>query len=188
MKAYVGHEFKHHGLNVEVIADEDAQAPENDDSVFIVTTRNRYFELLYESKDVGELLEDKVFRDQFHVFMVRAYIHGQVALSLNSGGQFSDPWDSGTIGAVFISKSEFKYRNRITRRCTSATKAAQNVIESWNQYLSGDIWGVVVKQGDTVVDSCWGFYGLEEAKAQALEMAETQHKEALKVGHMEARN
>jgi hypothetical protein len=43
------------------------------------------------------------------------------------------------------------------------------MVETWNQYLSGDVYGFIIEDGEgTDVDSCWGFYGLETVKQEAI--------------------
>lgn len=44
-------------------------------------------------------------------------------------------------------------------------------IEALAQYAEGDIYGYIVEE-DEEHDSCWGFYGIEEAKAEARSAAE----------------
>jgi hypothetical protein len=169
---YEAERFQVGGLTVQIIADEDAQAPENDDILFIVTTRNRYFELLSGKCDVAEVMENKEFCEGFHIFPLYAYVHSGVSLSLGREYPFNDRWDSGQIGAVFVSKAEWPYRNRDIKRRVSARTSATHYVESWNQYLSGDVWGVVVENtaSGEHLDSCWGFYGIDCAKQEAKNM------------------
>ena len=163
--------FKHNGYTIQIVQDEDAQSPEDwgDDGIFIVTTRNRYFEVLHDKQDAKACMEDKDLCKKYWVFPVNAYIHSGVALSLGAEYPFNDQWDSGQIGFVFCAKSEWKYRTRNTKRCSSAQKVAECHIEEWNKYLSGDVWGYIIKtpEGEEL-ESCWGFYGqdycIEEAK------------------------
>jgi len=169
MSEYIESTSTVRGYTVQIIADSDAQAPENDDGLFIVTTRNRYFQLDHDGMDADACIEDKDLCKRYWIFPLNAYIHSGVALSLSRSGQFSDPWDSAQIGFVFVAKNEWRYRTRETKRCVSAIKAASSYVETWNQYLSGDVWGYSIDDADgNHVDSCWGFYGLEYAKSEAL--------------------
>jgi len=171
MSEYIGDTFKHNGYTVKLIADNDAESPRDwdDNGLFIVTTKNRYFEVLHDGQDARECMEDKELRKTHWVFPVFAYIHSGVALSLGRGGQFSDMWDSGHIGFVFAAKSEWRYQTRDTKKQGSAHKAARAEVETWNQYLSGDVWGYVIETPDgDDIDSCWGFYGLDNARNEAI--------------------
>jgi hypothetical protein len=105
--------------------------------------------------------------ETYHIFPVAAYIHGGVVLSLGSGSHFPDQrWDVSHVGAVLVSKKEWEEEGK-------AWEAAKGHVETWNQYLSGDVYGCVLetydkKKNQIDHDSCWGFYGhkyaLEEIK------------------------
>ena len=98
----------------------------------------------------------------YHIFPVTAYIHSGVALSLSSDKYpFNDRWDVSHVGLVLVSKKEWKDKRK-------ARKAAKSLIEEWNMYLSGDVYGLVCEKFDKERnsidhDSVWGFYGKEEA-------------------------
>jgi hypothetical protein len=116
--------------------------------------------LCQDTKDLEEHEKEWVrdFRKKYHVFGLEAYIHGGVALALSHEGDFLDrQWDVSQLGFVFAAKEFWK-------RGDSARKAALSLIEEWNQYLSGDVYGVVLEKYDKNKnqighDSCWGFYG-----------------------------
>lgn len=136
---------------VRVVQDPDPLRPDFWDNhhVFLVADgAPRYFNV-EAPRDVD--LDD----EGFDTFPLYAYIHSGVVLSL---GSFRCPWDSGLIGRVFVQRSEVP----------DARKAAEAIVEQWNQYLSGDVWGYEVVRIETcnlghdhedVVDSCWGYYG-----------------------------
>lgn len=164
-----------------IVQDENAQAPNEigDDPVFIVTTRNRYFcpdgQRGWTTEDADRIVQEHGGDDGEHVvFPLYAYVHGGVALSL---GGFGDPWDSGQVGYVVFVRSE--WGEDATEE--DARKVAEAWVKEWNQYLSGDVWGYIVEKHTTcdmghdhaeVIDSCWGFYGEEEARAQGEEALE----------------
>ena len=176
--------IKHEGLVVKIYQDTDTQGPESwgDDNGFLVHY-HRDFQQEHESVLVEDDLRDlyqgnvtdntKELKRKYHIFSVSAYIHSGVHLTLgnvrfayDSGG-----WDTSHVGAVFCAKSEWKTVKK-------AEKFAEGLIESWNQYLSGDVYGFVVEGPDVEnagsgsdIDSCWGFYGLEYAKEEGLAIA-----------------
>lgn len=99
---------------------------------------------------------------RYHIFPVHAYIHSGVALSLSRDSYpFTDRWDVSTCGVILLAKSEWKRKDK-------AWKFAQGMIESWNTFLSGDVYGVVVEYFDKDKnkldhDSVWGCYGYDYA-------------------------
>ncbi len=171
MEEYVESVTTHNGYTIKIIADSDAQPPDEDgdDGRFIVTTRNRYFEKLHNGNDAQACMEDKELVKKYWTFPLYMYAHSGVALSLGREYPFNDEWDSGQVGFVFMAKSEWKYRERDTKGCWGALRSAQSYVEACNQYLSGDVWGYVIEDADgSDVDSCWGFYGLDYCKQEAL--------------------
>jgi hypothetical protein len=154
--------FEHAGFGIAIQPDEDAESPDSwgNENLFLVTTSNRYFTVQRKGFGVEACRTTAVERD-FHVLPLFAYIHSGVALSL---APFSDPWDSGQIGFVLVAKRK-GFRNIL--------KAARELVEEWNMYLSGDVWHyrVLDSQGDHV-DSCSGFYGFEYCQQQARQAAE----------------
>ncbi len=95
-------------------------------------------------------------------FPLSCYSHSEVALSLNShfAGD-SAGWDTSHVGVVLVGKEFFPTEER-------AREAAKGLVEEWNQYLSGDVYGVVVEDFDKEkhrvdTNSCWGYYGQDYA-------------------------
>ena len=161
--------FTHAGLEVSLEQDLDAESPAEygDDQVFIVTTRNREFQVIpdgYDCATIGEETADGEYGD-FHVYPLRAYVHSGVSLSLGNSYPFDCPWDSGQIGFVLVHKD-----------CNPGHEddTAQSKVDEWNQYLSGDVWFYSVQKDGVYLDSCGGCYGYEYAESEAKSAAEYQ--------------
>jgi len=101
---------------------------------------------------------------EYHIFALSCYIHSGVVLSLRRGNwnPFDQQgWDTSHVGAVLVSRKEWPDAEK-------AQEAAESLVETWNQYLSGDVYGIVKETFDkekNQVDegSCWGFYGYKYA-------------------------
>jgi hypothetical protein len=116
----------------------------------------------YEDDSIND--EAKDYLKKYHVFGLEAYIHSGVSLSLSRQGNFPDrQWDVSQIGLVFVAKTEVRTRAK-------AEKLARSLISTWNDYLSGAVYGFHLenKQGE-VIDSCWGYYGDYDAKGGLLD-------------------
>jgi hypothetical protein len=119
----------------------------------------------------GETIEQE---KKYHIFLTKTYIHSGVVLALDeSGREFPDErWDVSRCGCVLVSKKE-------TRSKKKAYKLASNLIDIWNDYLSGNVYGYKTDTGDAV----GGYYGdwnesgcLAEAKA-SIDYAIKKNKE-----------
>lgn len=77
--------------------------------------------------------------NNYFIFPVSAYIHSGVSLSITNEF-FSDEWDSSIQGFVLVEKVLVK--DEVTDEITNIAKNyAEELIETWNTYLSGDVWG-----------------------------------------------
>lgn len=180
----------HNGVAIAIYQDEGAQSPREweDTGLFLVANhRDCYIPEPGEKRipsDPEELVER--WKGTHWIFPLEAYIHSGVRLALSQEGNFPDrQWDVSQLGFVFAAKKEW-------RLSASARKAAQVLINTWNQYFSGDVWGYVVDEDGPNENSCCGFYGfdycVQEAKSVADHVAELRKKEAAEAESMACRD
>ena len=128
----------------------------------------------------------KALIDHYAILLpVFAYEHGGITIST---GSFSDPWDSGQVGVIFITKEKARHEwggasgilNK--KRIAQAVKCLELEVKSMDEYLTGDVYGYVLKdkKGDEI-DSCWGFYGSNVAVNGILDQADITKRELVKV-------
>lgn len=94
-----------------------------------------------------EELEDEIkgyfdYNSKYWIFPVEAYIHSGVSLSLFSGTK-QCRWDSSVAGYILAEKDSFKDEY-------DAIKSAESLIETWNQYLSGEVYGFITEKPTTI--------------------------------------
>lgn len=148
-----------HTHKIYVERDPDPESPREFSTFTIAVRPNRYFcgdEEADETFDAGDA--------SLYVFPVYAYIHGGVALSCSP---FSDPWDSGCAGYMYAPRDQFADE-------AEALACARGELETFNQYMDGDVWGYRVVKVDTCaccggdeeeeIDGCWGFYGSDPSE------------------------
>jgi hypothetical protein len=123
--------------------------------------------------------------DNYHIFPVYAYIHSGIALSLGKNQYpFDCRWDTSMRGYILYEKNSVdiplnKEHNKELENKTDEEiyyHFANGLIETWNDYLSGNVYGYEIIDNDEDEDnlhSCWGFYGdfeksglIDEAKSQ----------------------
>lgn len=109
--------------------------------------------------------------DEF-VLPVYAYDHG--SMILNTTG-FSCPWDSGQLGLIHCSMAKAREEwpglegDELRKRVEACLRSE---VETYSQYISGDVYGYVIKDEDGEhVDSCWGYYGMEHCVEDATSAA-----------------
>ena len=166
------------GLEIETARDDDSESPDKweDDGVFLVAfhrdfsvEREGYSKGLVSSifnngryEDDSINYEAREVMKKYHIFGLEAYIHSGVTLALSKEGNFVDrQWDVSQLGCVFIVKKETKTRPK-------ARKLARCLINTWNEYLHGEVYGYNSDAG-----GCWGFYG-EEGYKQMIDEAKSE--------------
>lgn len=197
-------EIEYKGHTIKIVYDECYNSPEEwgDENLFLVGYHRDFFvDRSHKTKEnkkeggISEGLAQSIFNNgkyedgsindeakdylkKYHIFPLSAYIHSGVRLYL--GTHKICQWDSCQVGLVFASKSEWKTKAK-------ALKCVEGLIEIWNQYLSGQVYGFQVEDADgEQIDSCYGFYGdegVEQAIADAkgtIDFNEKEHKQNLK--------
>jgi hypothetical protein len=157
-----------------LVRDSDPQSPDEwDDGGLFLVNYHRDFWVINDkiiTKDQlaswyrGEKIEQA---KTYWIFTLGMYSHSGVVLRLGSKDFVGDSggWDSSMIGAVLVSKKDWKLSAK-------AEKAAECLVQTWNNYLSGDVWGYVTDVFDAKTkerieaecESCWGYnYDYREA-------------------------
>ena len=96
------------------------------------------------------------------------YLYDHGGITINTSG-FSCPWDSGQIGYIYMTRETiFKEYGgkRLTKKLrTRAESLLRSEVETYDQYIRGEVYGYVA---DDDGESCWGFFGLDYAREEAL--------------------
>lgn len=168
---------------IEVVQDENANSPDywGNDDAFVVYD-HRQFSVSrkgFVPRDIFDHIQagGKLY-DGYHVFVLYAYIHSGVVLSVGDHNFPDARWDVSSTGFVLV-----KRQKGWSWRKAKALEVAKSITEEWNQYLSGDVYGykiydmtdVIEEDEDEgeMVESCWGFYGDHEyCMTEAVSMAE----------------
>lgn len=95
------------------------------------------------------------------------YDHSGITMRAGTPGgsnPFSDPWDSGCVGLIYVSwatvQREYGWKRITAKRRTQLETYLRGEVEVYDQYLRGDVYGFVIENWDgDAIDSCWGFYG-----------------------------
>lgn len=164
------------GLIIKIEHDEINESPDDwGNTDLFLTANHRQFWVSREGFNPQDINMEKVTK-KYMVFPLIAYIHSGVALSRSRDGYpFNDSWDSCQVGFIFVEKKSFPQKNY--------GEAADSLLEEWNTYLSGNVWGYVIEDEDgDHIDSCWGFYGdPEDCMKEAKQAADAELRLEIKI-------
>lgn len=100
--------------------------------------------------------------------------HSGIAMSTRS---FNDPWDSGRVGFIYMTKEDAKKnwnKKIITKNLRQKiTECLENEVKIYDCYLRGEVYGynVIDPDGETV-ETSWGYFGDDHKETGLLENAE----------------
>jgi len=168
-------------LAVKIFPDEDPSNPrtEWDNLDHMICWHRRY-----NLGDKHQFSDPQGFRDFLKsekgavVLPLYLYDHSGITMSC---APFSCPWDSGQVGYIYLTRAEILKgysRKRMSKKLIAKViKYLEGEVETYDQYLTGDVYGYVVEDEDGEnVDSCCGFCGFDYAKTEAKSAAEYQVK------------
>lgn len=107
-------------------------------------------------------LLDKYLNDSYiKAYPLYKYEHSGIVLSLSP---FSCPFDSGQIGwYVVTEKTIDEIRLTDDPVCDNYIKdMCEKELITFNQYLSGEVYGYTYTSTDGEEDSCWGYYDIDD--------------------------
>lgn len=168
---------------IKLVPDTSAESPRDWENVGTMVCWHRRYSLGDEQPDCDphtwarcSLTRDTVYLPLY------LYDHGNI--TMNTTG-FSCPWDSGQVGWIYASRArlreQFGWKRLTAQRIEHALKVMRAEVETYSQYISGEVYGFLLETDDgDVVDSCFGFYGMDPMTNGMFECVDPDHRHLLK--------
>ena len=172
---------------IEVIQDESPSSPREDDNLGTMVCFHKRYELgdktdyRTEDYDSWDELKDKLSEDFKGGVILPLYLYDHSGITISTSS-FDCRWDSGCVGFICVSK------DKIREEGIDETKVEQYLIDevkTYDQYLTGDVWGYNVYEITTcdkghehkeLVESNWGMYGHDECESEGKSVIEHWEK------------
>jgi hypothetical protein len=104
--------------------------------------------------DCEKLLENKIV-----ILPLYLYDHSGITMST---GSFNDRWDSGQVGFIYATYDEIKKEFGVEKVTDNEIKRAYEILEgevkTYDDYLTGNVYGFNFYDFDDILDSCYGYY------------------------------
>lgn len=164
---------------LEIFQDPDPISPREDDNLGKIEMYHRHYLFPHEGgfKDDPEGLTE-LLKNRFEVVVclpIYLYDHSGITISTGNEYPFNDRWDAGKVGFIYATREDVKKefdRKKINPFIKKhVTEILQSEIETYDQYLRGEIYGFNLSKvskcdhGDEHldnIDSCWGYYSIED--------------------------
>lgn len=174
---YSDEPVEYKGYTIKFRLDEDAEDPRVNMSSLghMICFHPRYTLGDKHNMSKEELLEMVMRSDVLSLPLV-IYDHSGLGMSTGRNSYpYNCPWDSSHVGYIYVTKEELRKEygvKNVTRKITDlAYKILHAEVELYHSWLSGDVWGWEVEDGQgNEVDSCWGYYGWDDNIEYMIEM------------------
>jgi len=177
-------------VKVRIEQETDPQSPGEWDNVGKIAYSSSRYTLGTENvtKERLDEIRDGIRDGSLIGMPVFAYVHSGATIKAAETNPFHCPWDSGQSGFVYCTvakgieefgtkRDQLNMKEGKVRKGTAAMRAKTlkcliGEVETFDQYLQGDVYGYIIEVDGKEKDSCWGFYGLEYAKREATSAAQ----------------
>ena len=173
------------GYNINIMYDENPENPRNWDNLSTMLCFHRGYSLgdidqkrenkyliTVKSKDFDNwnAVYDYLKKELKAVIILPLYLYDHSGISIKVGSyqgllpQGHAEFDSGQVGFVYVTAEKLKAEGLTKKKGEEVIRAE---VETYNNYLTGEVYGFsVVKNGENF-DNCWGFYDIKDTIAEA---------------------
>ena len=175
-------------ITVEIMHDDDnLYNPREDDNYGIMACAHKRYSLSDEGEEiqVGEFssweeVEEYLIKECGAIIILPLWLYDHSGISISTrsflGRAHHADWDSGRVGFIYTTRERIErmqgWKKLTKKRLEAVEKYLEGEIKVFDQYLTGDVYGYRISVDDEEVDSCWGIFGLDWAKKEALMDAE----------------
>jgi hypothetical protein len=167
--------YEYKGYIIEIMPHEVPESPREWDNLGTMATFHSRYDLgdkvdfKSEQFDSWDEMANYIEKEKGAVVILPVYLYDHSGLRMSTG-DFHDRWDSGQVGYIYVTKEDIvrKYGKDTPENREKARNVLKREIETYDQYLTGDVWGYKVTdpKGEEL-DSVWGYYGQESAIDEA---------------------
>lgn len=134
------------------------------DELFSQFNRDAILEDLTTTELHGLLQES----DNIVLLPLWLYDHSGISMSTSHTYPYTDRWDSGQVGWIYLTKDRFLEETsyKESQWPEKAKEMLVGEVKTYDQYLRGEVFGFQVfvfddetKEWEETNESCWGFYG-----------------------------
>lgn len=161
-EAYRGH-------TIRIFQDPEPQNPREDSNFGTMVCFHKKYVLGDEtglvsaSFDGWSELEAYLVKEEDAAVMVSLYLYDHSGITIRTK-PFDCPWDSGMVGIIYASRDDIRENFQVKRihdeTIDKARKLLESEVKTYNQYLTGEVYGFRIEDADgDDVDSCWGYNG-----------------------------
>lgn len=167
--------FENNGKIGKIFIDESPDSPRNWDNLSKMICFHKRYSLGdkhdYKHADYNSWDEMKkaIIRKEKNDIILPLYLFDHSGITMKTG-DFNDRFDSGQVGFIIISREKI-FSNMGWKKITPKRKELlftylEGEVETYDQFLTGDVYGYKIEENGEETDSCWGFFGMEHVEQE----------------------
>lgn len=155
-------EIDYKGYKIKIRQQDYPESPkdwDNDEAFLVYNHRNFQVEMEgFNVSDISDYIQSLSHPNDeydvkdfgaYYIFPVEACIHSGISLSLFTGTKTCQ-WDSSVSGYVLVKKTNGYLQGTELVTEYMAKARAEGLLELWNQYLSGEVYGFIIEKPNIV--------------------------------------
>ena len=172
------------GYEIEIKQDENVESPREWDNMGKMICFHRNYRLGDKHSYSTDDLKDTIKQKDVFSLPLYLYDHGGISISTGSfiGRAQHAQWDSGCVGAIIVTyediRKEYNVKKVTKKILEKVEKQLKSEVETYDQFLTGDVYGYEITKDGEDIDSCWGFYGRDNCEEEAKSIVDStiQHE------------
>jgi hypothetical protein len=115
-------------------------------------------------------VKQQIIKDHDPAVILPLYLYDHSGVTINTTG-FSCQWDGGPVGFIYISKQkardEFEFKRLTAKVKQQIDEYLVSEVETYDQYLRGEVYGFMIMEGEEVIENVSGYYGRDAVEKEA---------------------
>lgn len=168
------------GVEIRIYVDDFPFCPRRDcDNLGIMLCRHRSYDLGDDDGiDDSECsswddVEELIMKKAKPIVILPLYLYDHSGITMNTTG-FSCRWDSGQVGFIYATKKTCKNIGVDEKDTEKIERYLKSEVQTYDDYISGNVYGYQIeyeKDGESIEDSCNGFFGYDHEESGLLDEA-----------------
>ena len=164
------HEEEYKGHSIKIFSDDMCESPREWDNLAEMVCFHGMYNL-GDKHDFSTPDELHEFLDREDVLYLPLYLYDHSGITMNTTG-YHCPWDSGQVGYIYITYDKIRKEMvlpkgkhyRPIKNITEKVKQyvydrLRGEVKTYDDFITGNVYGFSVEKDGEDVDSCWGFLG-----------------------------
>jgi len=179
-------------IEVKIVPDIEPISPREWDNYGIMACSHRRYNLGDEQLRSNDFTSWEEVREYLIreceavvILPLMLYDHSGLSISTRSfhGRAHHAEWDSGQVGFIYTTRANIKkmqgWKYLTKERLEKVESYLRAEVEEYDTYLRGDVWGYQLELDGEPEGSCYGYFGLDCAKKEAISEAVAMVKHSL---------